>query len=153
MIEIYTDGSCLHNPGPGGWAAKCYDPNFTLEGGFRTSTNNIMEMTAVIRALEKCIELNERNVIIYTDSKYVKLGLTEWSKKWVSNGWKTSTGNDVANKELWVRLLELMNQNICVTIEWVKAHSTNEKNNEVDRLARRQALNFSVLNNEHPPLV
>ena len=114
MIEIYTDGSCLHNPGPGGWAAKCYDPEFTLEGGFRASTNNIMEMTAVIRALEKCIELNERNVIIYTDSKYVKLGLTEWSKKWVSNGWKTSTGNDVANKELWVRLLELMNQNIFV---------------------------------------
>jgi len=116
MIEIYTDGSCLGNPGPGGWAAKCYDPEFVhSKVEFTSSTNNIMEMTAVIRALEKCIEINENDVIIYTDSKYVKMGLTEWYKKWVSNGWKTSTGGDVANKSLWVRLLELIKLNNSVT--------------------------------------
>jgi len=143
MIVVYTDGSCLHNPGPGGWAAKCYNPLFVLEGGCHTSTNNIMEMTAVIKTLEKCLELNELDVVIYTDSKYVKLGLTEWCKKWVSNGWRTATGGEVKNKDLWVRLLDLMKQMHSINIEWVKAHSTNTKNNEVDGLARRQANIFS----------
>ena len=144
MIEVYTDGSCLGNPGPGGWAAKCYDPEFVVEGGHHTSTNNIMEMTAVVKALEKCLELDEKDVTVYTDSKYVKLGITEWSKKWRANGWKTSTGKDVANKELWVRIFELIELMRTVTIEWVRAHSTNEKNNEVDELARRQAHIFSA---------
>jgi len=153
MIEIYTDGSCLHNPGPGGWAAKCYHPEFTVEGGFHTSTNNIMEMTAVIRELEHCLMINEKDAMIYTDSKYVKMGVTEWSKKWRANGWKTSTGTDVANKPLWVKMFDLIDSMNLVTIEWVKAHSTNEKNNEVDRLARRQAHIFSVINNEREPLV
>jgi len=148
MIEIYTDGSCLHNPGPGGWAAKCYDPEFVVEGGFHTSTNNIMEMTAVIRAIEKCIELGELEAVIYTDSRYVKMGLTEWCKKWIANGWYTAAGGEVKNKVLWVRLLELMEQMRVINIEWVKAHSTNTKNNEVDGLARRQAHIFSVINNE-----
>lgn len=147
MIEIYTDGSCLHNPGPGGWAAKCYNPEFTLEGGFHTSTNNIMEMTAVIRALEKCVEINELDVIVYTDSRYVKMGITEWCKKWQINNWKTATGSDVKNKVLWVRLVELINIMNTVTIEWVKAHASNAKNNEVDGLARRQAYIFSVIRN------
>jgi len=144
MIEVYTDGSCLGNPGPGGWAAKCYDPEFVVEGGLRSSTNNIMEMTAVIKALEKCLEIDEKDVIVYTDSKYVKLGITEWSKKWRTNGWKTSTGKDVANKELWVRIFELIELMGIFTIEWVRAHSTNERNNEVDILARHQAYNFSA---------
>ena len=144
MIEVYTDGSCLGNPGPGGWAAKCYDPEFVVEGGHHTSTNNIMEMTAVVKTLEKCLELDEKDVTVYTDSKYVKLGITEWSKKWRANGWKTSTGGDVANKSLWMRLLELIKRNNSVTVEWVRAHSTNEKNNEVDELARRQAHIFSA---------
>ena len=144
MIEVYTDGSCLGNPGSGGWAAKCYDPEFVVEGGHHTSTNNIMEMTAMVKALEKCLELNEKDVTVYTDSKYVKLGITEWSKKWHANGWKTSTGKDVANKELWVRIFELIELMSTVTIEWVRAHSTNEKNNEVDELARRQAHIFSA---------
>lgn len=103
-----------------------------------------MEMTAVIKALEKCLELDEKDVIVYTDSKYVKLGITEWSKKWRANGWKTSTGKDVANKELWVRIFELIELMSTVTIEWVRAHSTNEKNNEVDELARHQAHIFSA---------
>ena len=144
MIEVYTDGSCLGNPGPGGWAAKCYDPEFVVEGGLRSSTNNIMEMTAVIKALEKCLEIDEKDVIVYTDSKYVKLGITEWSKKWRTNGWKTSTGKDVANKALWVRIFELIELMGIFTIEWVRAHSTNERNNEVDILARHQAYNFSA---------
>ena len=144
MIEVYTDGSCLGNPGPGGWAAKCYDPEFVVEGGHHTSTNNIMEMTAVVKALEKCLELDEKDVTVYTDSKYVKLGITEWAKKWRANGWKTSTGKDVANKELWVRIFELIELMSTVMIEWVRAHSTNEKNNEVDELARRQAHIFSA---------
>jgi len=144
MIEVYTDGSCLGNPGPGGWAAKCYDPEFVVEGGHHTSTNNIMEMTAVVKAREKCLELHEKDVTIYTDSKYVKLGITEWFMKWRANGWKTSTGKDVANKELWMRIFELIGLMCTVKIEWVRAHSTNEKNNEVDEIARRQAHIFSA---------
>ena len=115
-----------------------------MDGRHHTSTNNIMEMTAVVKALEKCLELDEKDVTVYTDSKYVKLGITEWSKKWRANGWKTSTGKDVANKELWVRIFELIELMSTVTIEWVRAHSTNEKNNEVDELARRQAHIFSA---------
>lgn len=154
MIEVYTDGSCLRNPGPGGWAARCHVPDFTLEGGSVSSTNNIMEMTAVIKALEKCIELNEHDVMIYTDSKYVKMGITEWSKKWRANGWRTSTGSNVANKELWIRIFKLIDNINTLTVEWVKAHSTNAKNIEVDRLARRQAHIFSGIDNEHiKPLV
>jgi ribonuclease HI len=144
MIEVYTDGSCLNNPGPGGWAAKCYNPLFVLEGGAHTSTNNIMEMTAVVKTLEKCLEMNELDVVIYTDSKYVKMGLTEWCKKWMSNGWCTASGGCVKNKELWVSMVELMDSMHSVHIEWVKAHASNNKNNEVDRLARRQAHIFST---------
>jgi ribonuclease HI len=98
----------------------------------------------VIRALEKCIELGELEAVIYTDSRYVKMGLTEWCKKWIANGWYTAAGGEVKNKVLWVRLLELMKQMHTINIEWVKAHSTNAKNNEVDGLARRQANIFSA---------
>ena len=93
MIEVYTDGSCLGNPGPGGWAYIINE--FIGRGGAKVTTNNAMEMTAVIKALEKCIELGHDTVTVYTDSNYVKMGLLEWSKNWERNGWKTSKGEPV----------------------------------------------------------
>jgi ribonuclease HI len=90
MIDVYTDGSCLGNPGPGGWAYIIDD--FIGRGGANVTTNNVMEMTAVVKALEKCIELGHDTVTVYTDSNYVKMGLLEWSKNWERNGWKTSKG-------------------------------------------------------------
>ena len=143
MITIYTDGSCLGNPGPGGWGAIC-EPLFSISGGEANTTNNIMEMTAVIKALEACRIHGATRALIYTDSKYVKLGLTEWCNKWIANGWKTAAGSDVKNKNLWVRLIQLMNDMNEVQVEWVKAHSTNVMNNRVDELARDAARIFST---------
>tara|TARA_B100000287_G_C20637320_1_gene782156 strand:+ start:123 stop:557 length:435 start_codon:yes stop_codon:yes gene_type:complete len=143
MITIYTDGSCLGNPGPGGWGAIC-EPLFSISGGEANTTNNIMEMTAVIKALEACRIHGATRALIYTDSKYVKLGLTEWSNKWIANGWKTAAGGEVKNKNLWVRLIQLMNDMNEVQVEWVKAHSTNVMNNRVDELARDAARLFST---------
>lgn len=141
MIEVYTDGSCLGNPGPGGWAYLI--ENVIGRGGSKLTTNNIMEMTAVIKALEKCIEIGYDDVIVYTDSNYVKMGLLEWSKNWERNGWKTSKGEDVKNKDLWIHMLYLLRKIENVEIKWVKAHNGNEKNERVDNLAREYAYLFS----------
>jgi ribonuclease HI len=141
MIEIYTDGSCLGNPGPGGWAYIL--ENEQNAGGANVTTNNVMEMTAVIKALEKCLELKHDRVRVYTDSNYVKMGLLEWSKNWERNGWKTASGGEVKNKDLWIRMLELMRTFEMVDVRWVKAHNGNEKNERVDNLAREYAYLFS----------
>jgi ribonuclease HI len=141
MIEIYTDGSCLGNPGPGGWAYIL--ENEQNAGGANVTTNNVMEMTAVIKALEKCLELKHDRVRVYTDSNYVKMGLLEWSKNWERNGWKTALGGEVKNKDLWIRMLELMRTFEMVDVRWVKAHNGNEKNERVDNLAREYAYLFS----------
>ena len=101
-MEIYTDGSCLGNPGPGGWAAT--GPGFKVSGGLSHTTNNIMELTAAIKGLENS---GESAVILYTDSCYVKNGITKWITSWKRNGWKTSAGQLVKNQELWMRLDEL----------------------------------------------
>jgi len=102
-----------------------------------------MEMTAVIKALEKCIEIGYDDVIIFTDSNYVKMGLLEWSKNWERNGWKTSKGEDVKNKDLWVHMLYLLRKIENVEMKWVKAHNGNEKNERVDTVAREYAYLFS----------
>ena len=140
MIKVYTDGSCLENPGKGGWAAIIINESGRIEikGSKENTTNNQMELTAPIMALKKIPQGSK--VQIFTDSKYVKSGITEWIYNWKKNGWKTADKKEVINKNLWTELDDLSN---AFDIEWiwVKAHSTDELNNEVDLLARSSANN------------
>ena len=138
MIKIYTDGSCLNNPGNGGWAAIINNDGNILKisGNEKNTTNNKMELMAPIKALQK-IRNNEK-VEIFTDSKYVKLGITEWIHKWIKNGWQTSKKEPVKNKELWIQLYDL-NKNLQINWVWVKAHAGNIINEEVDLLAKKAA--------------
>ena len=138
MIKIYTDGSCLGNPGDGGWAAIINDDGKILKisGSEKSTTNNKMELMAPISALKK-VNKNQK-VEIYTDSKYVKLGITEWIHKWTENNWQTSKKQDVKNKKLWVELYGLT-KSFQINWIWVKAHAGNALNEEVDSLAKKAA--------------
>ena len=140
MIKIYTDGSCIENPGKGGWAAIILNNGNKIEikGNKENATNNQMELLAPIQALKKIPKGSK--VQIFTDSKYVKSGITEWIHNWKKNGWKTASKQDVKNKELWLEL-DLLNNKFEINWNWVKAHSTDELNNEVDLLARSAASN------------
>jgi len=137
MYEVYTDGSCLGNPGCGGWGVV--SGGFKLSGGQVNTTNNIMEMTAILKALEECLTRNILEVRVFTDSNYVKNGITSWIINWKRNGWKTATGSAVKNKVLWVAIDEVRNKLKLVEWRWVKAHNGNPKNEEVDKLARQSA--------------
>ena len=136
---MYTDGSCLGNPGPGGWAAVSENPHFEICGNELHTTNNRMELTGVIKGLEKIVNLNETTASIYTDSAYVKNGITKWVHGWLKNDWKTSNGTDVKNKDLWLKLLHLTLEQVQVEWHWVKAHAGNSLNERADQLARGQA--------------
>ena len=138
MIKIYTDGSCLNNPGNGGWAAIINDNGkiSKISGKEKNTTNNKMELMAPISALQKINK--DENVEIFTDSKYVKLGITEWIHKWLKNNWQTSKKEHVKNKELWLKLYELT-KSIKVKWIWVKSHAGNPLNEEVDLLAKKAA--------------
>ncbi|MDA7453795.1 ribonuclease HI [Candidatus Pelagibacter bacterium] len=138
MIKIYTDGSCLNNPGNGGWAAIINQNGEVKEitGSVKDTTNNKMELMAPIMALKQ-IKQNDQ-IEIYTDSQYVRLGITEWVHKWIKNNWQTSKKEPVKNKELWMQLYELTNQFEIKWI-WVKAHAGNALNEEVDLLAKKAA--------------
>ena len=138
MIKIYTDGSCLENPGNGGWAAIIIDDGkkTQIKGSYKNTTNNQMELLAPIEALKKIPKGSK--VQIFTDSKYVKSGITEWIHNWKKNGWKTANREPVKNKELWEELDVLANE-FEISWNWVKAHSTDKLNNEVDLLAREAA--------------
>ena len=138
MIDIYTDGSCLGNPGNGGWAflVKKNDIISSRSGFVLNTTNNQMELTAAIKAIE-FIDTNDV-INLLTDSNYVKNGITSWIKNWKINNWKNSSKQPVKNKDLWERLDEL-NSTKSVNWKWVKAHSTNNYNNQVDLLARQSA--------------
>ncbi len=138
MIKIYTDGSCLENPGNGGWAAIIIDDEkkTQIKGSKKNTTNNQMELLAPIQALKKIPKGSE--VEIFTDSKYVKSGITEWIYNWKKNGWKNANRKPVKNKDLWEELDFLANQ-FEISWNWVKAHSTDELNNEVDLIAREAA--------------
>ena len=142
MYEIYTDGSCLGNPGRGGWAAISKD--FKICGAQPNTTNNIMEMTAILRALDQVRQMNEKSVRIFTDSNYTKQGITFWIHNWKKNGWKTSSGGDVKNRELWIELDKIRDCFTMIEWRWVKAHNGDPKNEEVDKLARECAKNLSV---------
>ena len=138
MIKIYTDGSCIGNPGKGGWAAIILSDGKKTEikGSEKDTTNNQMELLAPIQALKKIPKGSK--VEIFTDSKYVKSGITEWIHNWKKNGWKTANKKEVSNKELWTEL-DLLNNEFQINWIWVKAHSTDKLNNEVDLLARNAA--------------
>ena len=133
-LKIYTDGACSGNPGKGGWAAIILDDSnqYNISGSENNTTNNRMELMAPIMALKKIKKKSE--ITIFTDSKYVKDGITDWIKKWKVNNWKNSNKKQVKNKDLWIKL-----DNAClkhkVTWKWVKAHSGNKYNNLVDGLA------------------
>ena len=138
MIKIYTDGSCLSNPGDGGWAAiiSINGEIKEISGSEKNTTNNRMELLAPIRALKEMKQSDQ--IEIYTDSQYVKLGITEWINTWVVNNWKTSKKEDVKNKDLWVELYDL-NKSLNVKWNWVKAHAGYIMNEKVDLLAKKAA--------------
>ena len=138
MIKIYTDGSCLGNPGNGGWAAIIIDDKkkIQIKGSKKDTTNNQMELLAPIKALKKIPKGS--SVQIFTDSRYVKSGITEWIHNWKKNGWKTANKQPVKNKELWTEL-DLMTSEFKIKWSWVKGHSTDKLNNEVDLIARESA--------------
>ena len=138
MIKIYTDGSCLSNPGNGGWAAiiNTNGEIKKISGNEKNTTNNRMELMAPINALKN---INSKDPIeIFTDSKYVKNGITEWINTWVLNNWKTSKKENVKNKDLWLELHKL-NQSLNVKWNWGKAHAGDPLNEEVDMLAKKAA--------------
>ena len=138
MIKIYTDGSCIGNPGNGGGAAIIIDDEkkTQIKGSKKNTTNNQMELLAPIQALKKIPKGSK--VQIFTDSKYVKSGITEWIHNWKKNGWKTANKQKVKNKELWTEL-DLLSNSFEIKWSWVKAHSTDKLNNEVDLIAREAA--------------
>ena len=134
-ITIYTDGACSGNPGIGSWAAILIYNDIEKEISGKSdaiTTNNKMELTAVIESLQLLKEKCE--IDLYTDSKYVQLGITEWIHNWIKNNWKNSSKKSIENKELWVKLLELTTKHN-INFIWVKGHSNNYYNNKVDKIA------------------
>ena len=136
MINIYTDGACSGNPGVGGWGVVILTnkQEILLNGGDQLTTNNKMELTAAIKALEYFE--TKKDLTNYTDSKYVKDGIESWIINWKKNGWKTSTKKIVKNKELWMQLDNLIDKH-SVTWKWVKGHAGFEFNEKADELARK----------------
>ena len=139
MIKIYTDGSCIGNPGSGGWAAMILngDKKNIISGRKKNTTNNQMELMAAIKAL--AFFSKKQKIRIYTDSNYVKEGITNWIKIWEKNNWKTASKKKVKNVELWIKLKTLSNFHD-IEWRWVKGHSGNPMNNKVDKLAKKAAL-------------
>ena len=136
IVEIYTDGACRGNPGPGGWGVwlKYADAEKFLYGGEQETTNNRMELMAAIQALE--ILKYPCRIKLYSDSKYVLQGITEWMTNWKKRGWKTAAKKPVKNEDLWRRLDEVM-QKHTINWTWVKGHSGNIGNEKADQLANQ----------------
>ena len=134
--KIYTDGACSGNPGPGGWAAIIIVNNEikdTFSGSEKNTTNNQMELMAPIKAIQKFKKKSE--ISIFTDSTYVRDGITNWIKQWEKNGWKTASKKPVKNKDLWKKLKSLSSKHSIKWI-WIKGHSQDKYNNLVDELAQ-----------------
>ena len=138
-VDIHTDGACLGNPGPGGWAAllRWRGIERELAGGEADTTNNRMEMMAAIAALEALKEACDAT--LHTDSQYVRQGITEWMPNWIRRGWKTAGGDPVKNRDLWERL-HAANAKHKVDWRWVKGHAGDPDNERVDQLARAAAV-------------
>jgi len=143
-VEIFTDGSCLGNPGPGGYGAvlKYKDNTKELSQGYQLTTNNRMEMLATIVALQSLKEACQ--VTLTTDSQYVRQGITQWITKWQKNNWRTASKQPVKNVDLWKQLHE-QNQRHKVSWQWVKGHSGHPENERCDDLARQAAESSDLL--------
>jgi len=143
-VEIYTDGACSGNPGIGGWGAylKYKDNVKELSGSAENTTNNRMELVAAIEGLKILKKSSEVN--LYTDSVYLKDGITKWIFNWQKNNWKNANKKDVKNKDLWIQLLEIVNKHDINWI-WVKGHEGNEGNEIADNLATSAISNFKGL--------
>ena len=140
-VEIHTDGACLGNPGPGGWGALlcCRGREKEIAGGEALTTNNRMELTAAIMALESLRE--GCAVVLHTDSQYVRQGITLWMPNWLRRNWRTAGGDQVKNQDLWERLHAACARHR-IDWRWVKGHSGNPGNERADQLAREQAMAF-----------
>ena len=136
QVEIYTDGACRRNPGPGGWGALLRSNGHEKElcGGALETTNNQMELMAAIKALESLKESCQ--VELFTDSKYVKLGITEWIMRWKTNGFKNAKKTPVVNAQLWIRLDAVASEHQ-INWQWVKGHAGHIDNERADALANR----------------
>ena len=141
QIEVHTDGACLGNPGPGGWGAllRWREVERELSGGEPDTTNNRMELMAAIAALEALRE--PCDVILTTDSQYVRQGIMDWLANWIRRGWKTAGGDPVKNRDLWERLQAAAAPH-AVDWRWVKGHNGHPENERVDQLARIAAEKF-----------
>ena len=145
-VIIYTDGGCIGNPGPGGWAAilRYGEHERELTGRFRATTNNRMELRAAVEALETITR--PCAIVVYTDSQYLRDGITQWVAGWMRNGWRTSNKKPVKNKDLWVRLVAAVARHQPaggVTWQWTKGHAGDSLNERADVLANNAALSVT----------
>jgi ribonuclease HI len=142
-VEIFADGSSLGNPGPGGWCTilRYKNKEKILKGGKSLTTNNEMELTAVLQGLKALNEPCE--VYLYTDSKYVVDGIKSWIKNWAKNNWKTSNKKEVSHKELWVEIYNLMKIHKIHPV-WIKGHSGHKENEICDKIAKQEAKKYKV---------
>ena len=146
-VHIYADGACSPNPGTGGWGTILIAPDRNgkkeLYGAEKNTTNNRMELIAVIRGLE-ALKIKPCDVVIYTDSQYIVNAFNqEWIKNWENNGWRTSANKPVKNQDLWTTLLDLCKQHV-VNWQWIKGHDQNEHNIRCDNLAVTARLNLAA---------
>lgn len=160
--SLYTDGACLGNPGPGGWATVVFFSDGTIHelgGAEAQTTNNRMELQGAIAALELLLKTGQtETTVLYTDSEYVKKGITQWIQGWKRKGWKTSQGKDVLNQDLWQRLdtlMGLVNQQLASTLRWeyVRGHSGNPGNERCDTIARGFAQGQAPQLRQSPSLI
>ena len=138
-IKVYTDGACKGNPGPGGWGVyiQFKEDEKELYGGNPETTNNQMEMQAALEAL-KYLKDEDEIIELYTDSNYLRQGITEWIHKWKKNNWKTAAKKPVANRDLWIEISDL-NEKMTVEWNWVKGHAGDPGNERADELANMGA--------------
>jgi len=138
-IKVYTDGACKGNPGPGGWGVyiQSNEDEKELYGGNPETTNNQMEMQAALEAL-KHLKDEDEVIELYTDSNYLRQGITEWIHKWKKNNWKTAAKKPVANRDLWIEISDL-NEKMTVQWNWVKGHAGDPGNERADELANMGA--------------
>lgn len=148
-LHVFTDGGCIGNPGPGGWAfvIEKNGQKLTSSGNEKETTNNRMELTGVIKALESVNFFNHGRkpksaVHITTDSQYVKNGITTWIHNWVQNGWRTANKKPVKNQDLWIRLKEL-SDNLPVEWFWTRGHAGHEQNEECDSLVKAEMVKLT----------
>lgn len=146
VLKIYTDGGCTGNPGPGGWAAIIIAPGhepYEISGAEVLTTNNRMELTAVINALNVVVRKFscENPIEVITDSQYIQRGVSEWMSRWIAKGWRTAGGKPVKNQDLWMKL-EGINRNLRIDWKWIKGHAGDVWNERCDKLVTRERAVF-----------